>query len=71
MQQQACCKALKGSNEMKKKAMNKLNTVAAIMAFISGSAVDSESYIPMIICAVSLLWLLRFLKPSEGGDSVE
>lgn len=71
MQQQACCKVLKGSNEMKKKVMNKLNAVAAIVFFLSGSAVDSESYIPMIICFIAAIWLALFLNYSEGGDSVE
>ena len=56
---------------MKKKVMNKLNAIAFFVFFISGSAVDSESYIPMIVCAASLLWLMLFLKTSEGGDCVD
>ena len=72
MQQQACCRVLKGSNEMKKKVMNKLNAVAAIVFFISGSAVDSESWIPIIICAASLIWMLLFFDFSdESGDCVD
>jgi hypothetical protein len=53
---------------MKKKIFDILNTVAFIVFFISGSAVDSESWIPLIVCMASLLWLALFLDFSESGD---
>lgn len=57
---------------MKKKIFDKLNLVAFIVFFISGSAIDSESWIPYIVCVASMIWLLLFLKYSdEGGDSVD
>lgn len=53
---------------MKKKARNIINGVVALIWFISGSAVDSESWIPLIVCAICTLWLGLFLKVPEGGD---
>lgn len=50
------------------KTLDKINAVVAFVWFISGSAVDSESWIPLIVCAICTLWLGLFLKVPEGGD---
>lgn len=54
---------------MKKKIMNKLNAVAFIVWFLSGSAIDCESWLPLGVCAVATIWLALFLDFSEGGES--
>lgn len=56
---------------MKKKARNIINGVVALIWFISGSAVDSESWIPLIVYAICTLWLGLFLNDGtkhKGGD---
>lgn len=35
-----------------------ITACAWVLWFISGSAVDSESWIPLIVCFLSSLWLL-------------
>ena len=55
---------------MKKKARNTINAVVAFIWFISASAIDSESWIPMAVCAIATIWLFLFLdfgtEPEEG-----
>jgi len=53
---------------MKKKIMNKLNAVAFFVWILSGSAVDCESWIPLMVFVASTIWLALFLKYSEGGE---
>lgn len=52
---------------MKRKIVNKLNALAFIVWILSGSSVDSESWIPLIVCAIATIWLGLFLKVPEGG----
>ena len=35
-----------------------ITACAWVLWFVSGSAVDSESWIPLIVCGLSSLWLL-------------
>lgn len=46
---------------MKNKILKAVTTVVAIALIVAGSCLDSHSYVPHIICAVSLLWLGLFL----------
>ena len=43
---------------MKNKILKAVTTVAAMAFILSGCALDSHSYIPHVICGVSLLWLV-------------
>ena len=43
---------------MRNKILKAVTTVAAIAFILSGCALDSQSWLPHIICGVSLLWLV-------------
>ncbi len=56
---------------MKRKTIKKLNALAFIVWILSGSSVDSESWIPLIVCAIATIWLGLFLddgKKRKGGE---
>lgn len=42
---------------MKSKALKYMTYIAAWLFIFSGSALDSQSYIPSVICLLSLFWL--------------
>lgn len=42
---------------MRNKILKAVTTVAAIAFIVSGCCLDSQSWLPHIICGVSLLWL--------------
>lgn len=57
-------------NKLKKiKAFILINLlrVSVILALLSTLALDSESYIPMIVLGVSLLYILCFMKANTRG----
>lgn len=41
----------------KKSLFERMTPGAAFVWFISGSAIDSESWIPFVLCLLSTLWL--------------
>ena len=41
--------------------------VSVILAFLSAMALDSDSYIPMIVLGVSLLYISCFIKANSRG----
>lgn len=45
---------------MKKKILNGLFYGSLISLVIAGSALDSESYIPMIICGLNIAYLFLY-----------
>ena len=40
--------------------LDKVNTVAVLVILIAGCALDSGSWIPVVLVAVSLIWLVAF-----------
>lgn len=42
---------------MRNKILKAVTTVAAVAFIVSGCCLDSQSWLPHIICGVSLLWL--------------
>ena len=42
---------------MKNKILKTVTTIAGITFMVAGSCLDSYSYIPHVICLVSLAWL--------------
>ncbi len=43
---------------MRNKILKAVTTVAGLAFILSGCALDSQSWLPHIICGVSLLWLV-------------
>ena len=41
----------------KKSLFERMTPGVAFVWFISGSAIDTESWIPFVVCALSTLWL--------------
>lgn len=50
----------------KKYPADHITACAWVLWFISGSAVDSESWIPLIVCGLSTLWLLLYTHVHES-----
>lgn len=50
----------------KKYPADHITAGACVLLFISGSAVDSESWIPLIVCLLSSLWLLLYTLVHES-----
>lgn len=46
---------------MKNKILKTITGIMAMLFLLAASAVDSDSYIPYIICAVSEVWIGLFL----------
>ena len=46
---------------MKNKILKSITGIMAVMFILAASALDSDSYIPHIICAVSEVWFILFL----------
>lgn len=46
---------------MKNKILKAVTTVAGLALIVAGSCLNAPSYVPHIICGVSLLWLVLFL----------
>ena len=48
---------------MKKKIIaDYITAVAALVWFISASAIDTESWIPFVACLLSTLWLVLYVR---------
>jgi hypothetical protein len=45
---------------MKNKILKAISGVAAMVFITSGCALDSQSWLPYIVCGVSLAWLVLF-----------
>lgn len=52
---------------MRKKILKTITTIEVVLAILSGMALDSESYIPMITMFISLAWLLPFTIVNSKG----
>lgn len=50
---------------MKNKILKAVTTVASLALIVAGSCLDSHSYVPHIICGVSLTWLALFLMANR------
>lgn len=48
-------------NRLKNKILKGLLKVSVILATLSACAVDSESYIPIVVCAISLGYIALFV----------
>ena len=46
---------------MKNKILKTITGIVVVMFILAASALDSNSYIPHIICAVSEAWFILFL----------
>ncbi len=46
---------------MKNKILKTITTIAGVALIIAGCGLDDQSYLPHIICSVSLAWLVLFL----------
>ena len=46
---------------MKNKILKTITRIMAVLFFLAASALDSNTYIPHIICAVSEVWIVLFL----------
>lgn len=46
---------------MKNKILKTITFMATMGFIIAGCALDSESYLPAIVCAVCLAWLMLFV----------
>ena len=58
---------------MRNKILKAVTTVAGIAFIVAGSCLDAHSWLPHIICGVSLLWLVLFLMANREAlnDRVE
>lgn len=50
---------------MKNKILKTINTVAGILFLVSASSLDSESYIPHVVCGVCLVWFSLFVYANK------
>ena len=46
---------------MKNKILKTITGIMAVLFILAASSLDSNTYIPHIICAVSEVWLILFL----------
>lgn len=45
---------------MKNKILKAITTICTLVFIASGSALDCQSWLPYIVCGVSLAWLVLF-----------
>lgn len=45
---------------MKNKILKSITLISTLVFIASGSALDCQSWLPYIICGVSLVWLVLF-----------
>nr|DAS45637.1 MAG TPA: hypothetical protein [Caudoviricetes sp.] len=53
---------------MKNIIINTINALTMIIFIISALCVDSETWVPMIICAICLGWWLLFCVANIEGE---
>ena len=46
--------------ERTRRALDKINALAVLVFLLAGCALDSGSWIPAVLVAVSLIWLVAF-----------
>lgn len=46
---------------MKNKILKTITGIMAVLLILAASSLDSDTYIPYIICAVSEVWFILFL----------
>ena len=59
-------KHLRKSHKVKKYILNGITTFMFFLFWFSICAVDSESWIPLILVVVSLVWLWGFAWANDG-----
>ena len=59
-----------GMKKKRKSLFDYITTIMGVVWLVSVCAVDSESWIPLIIWAIATLWLglYVFKKDKQGGD---
>lgn len=50
---------------MKKKVLYIITYISVLLFIVFGAMLDSDTYIPAVICLVSGLWLLLFIIANE------
>jgi hypothetical protein len=53
---------------MKNKILKSITGIMAVLFILAASALDSNSYIPHIICAVSETWFILFLLANRKSS---
>lgn len=46
---------------MKNRILKTITVIMAVLFLLSASAIDSNTYIPHIVCAISEAWIVLFL----------
>lgn len=57
-------------SKTKKSLYDRITAAIAVVWIVSACAVDSQSWMPTIICAIATLWLAVYvyIKNNQGGD---